>query len=305
MRLSIVTPAFNEGGNLEALHVRISEVMATAGLEWEWIVIDDHSRDDTFDVVRRLSAADRRVAGLRLARNSGSHTAISCGLHHVTGDAAVVLAADLQDPPEVLPTLVDEWRKGAQVVWAVRRIRHGESTGKLGFSRLYWAMMRGPVGLSELPARGADLFLIDRRVIDAFRSMTEQPVSVFALITWMGFRQVSVDYDKQPRSSGRSGWSVQKKLALVVDSVTGFSDFPIRWCAYAGVGLIVLAPPVALFARSLVALLLALAGLQLLAIGVVGEYVWRGVQEARQRPAFLIEAVAGVLSPNPAERAHR
>lgn len=311
MRLSIITPAFNEALNLEAMYARLSAAASGAGLDWEWVIVDDHSRDATFDVTRALAARDPRVRGLRLARNSGSHTAIACGLHHVTGDAAVVLAADLQDPPETLAAMLREWRAGAQVVWAVRRQRKGESAPALGFSRVYYFIMRHVVGMKEMPATGADFFLADRVVIDAFRRFPERHVSVLALVTWMGFRQAGVEYDKQERHAGRSGWTLAKKVKLVVDSVTGFSDVPIRCCSYAG--LIAILAGVLLVLASLafpprlgsglllvIAIVTGLAGVQLLALGIVGEYVWRGLDEARRRPPYLIEAIAG-----PVEKAVR
>jgi dolichol-phosphate mannosyltransferase len=303
--LSLLTPAFNEEVNLDALYRRIAQAMAAVGGDWEWVVVDDHSRDGTFAAIQRLAAIDPRVKGIRLARNSGSHVAIACGLHHVQGDAAVVLASDLQDPPETLPALLDAWRGGAQVVWAVRRQRPGERH-HAGFAALYYWIMRRVVGMTEMPARGADFFLIDRVVIEAFRRFRERHVSVLALITWLGFRQELVEYDKQPRAGGQSGWTLARKITLVVDSVTGFSEAPIRWCAYGGAALLAVGVLIGLAGISLLpslgaGLLLLLAavigigGLQLLAIGVVGEYVWRALEEARQRPAYLIEQVAGVL----------
>jgi glycosyltransferase involved in cell wall biosynthesis len=294
MRLSIITPAFNEAENLEAMYARLSSAAAGAGLEWTWIVVDDHSRDATFEMLRGLAARDPRVLGVRLARNSGSHTAIACGLHHAVGDAALVLAGDLQDPPETLAAMLAEWRAGAQVVWAVRRQRAGESVPALGFSRIYYFIMRHIVGMKEMPATGADFFLADRLVIDAFRRFPERHVSVLALVTWMGFRQAFVQYDKQQRHAGRSGWTLAKKAKLVVDSVTGFSDLPIRLCSYLGILLIVAGLVAALVSPALVlALVIGLAGVQLLALGIVGEYVWRALDETRRRPMYLIEAVAG------------
>ena len=308
MRLSIITPAYNEAENLAAMYERLAPAAASGGLEWEWIIVDDHSRDATFEVLRGLAARDPRVRGLRLARNSGSHTAIACGLHHATGDAAVVLAADLQDPPETLALMLQEWRAGAQVVWAVRRQRAGESTPTLGFSRIYYFIMRHIVGMKEMPARGADFFLADRAVIEAFRRFPERHVSVLALVTWMGFRQAFIEYDKQRRHAGQSGWTMAKKVELVVDSVTGFSDFPIRICSYGGVLLMaaaVVGAVVGAAGRSdlggaitvALSVMLGLAGLQLLALGVIGEYVWRALEEARRRPAFLVEAIAGTVHP--------
>jgi polyisoprenyl-phosphate glycosyltransferase len=298
--LSILTPAFNESVNLEQLYARLTQTMASVGGEWEWLVVDDHSRDDTFAVVQRLAVADRRVRGIRLARNSGSHVAITCGLHHVRGDAAVMMASDLQDPPETLGALLARWRDGAQVVWAVRRERPGEAS-HAGFAALYYWIMRNVVGMKEMPARGADFFLIDRQVIDAFRRLPERNTSVLALITWLGFRQDYIEYDKQPRVAGRSGWTLARKIKLVVDSVTGFSDAPIRMCSYAGLALLSGAFLVAVVrlvwpfgvATLLLSAMVALTGLQLLALGIVGEYVWRALDEARQRPAFFIERYAG------------
>jgi glycosyltransferase involved in cell wall biosynthesis len=304
--ISIVTPAFNESANLPALYERLAAAMAAQAIEWEWVIVDDHSRDDTFAVIQQLAAADGRVRGLRLARNSGSHLAIMCALHHVAGDAAVLLAADLQDPPEFLAQLIERWRAGAQVVWAVRRQRPGD-TGHKGFAALYYWVMRELVGLRDIPATGADFFLIDRVVIDAFRQSRERNTSVFALITWLGFRQDQVEYDKQPRASGRSGWTLARKVTLVIDSVTSFSDFPLRWCLYGGLSLmaagvvfgvvgLVLLPSLGAGLLLLVALIVALSGLQLGALAVVGQYVYRALDEARGRPRYVIEAVAGRLA---------
>ena len=305
--LSILTPAFNEAANLPALYARLVETMGVVGGEWEWVIVDDHSRDETFTVIEGLALRDARVRGLRLARNSGSHLAITCGLHHVDGVAAVMMAADLQDPPETLTVMLDAWRRGAQVVWAVRRAQPGERS-HAGFAAIYYWIMRHAVGMKEMPARGADFFLIDRAVIEAFRRFPERNVSVLALITWLGFRQEYVEYDKQPRAAGRSGWTLARKITLVIDSVTSFSDFPIRLCSYGGVTLmamacvifivsLILLPTLGAGLLFLLSVFIGLAGLQLLALGIVGEYVWRALDEARRRPAYLIEAVAGQREP--------
>lgn len=301
--ISIVTPAFNEARNLPALYDRLVAAMREVGGDWEWVVVDDHSRDDTFTVVEALALRDARVRGFRLSRNSGSHVAITCGLHQVDGDVAVMMAADLQDPPETLASMVARWRKGAQVVWATRRVQPGEASHK-GFAALYYWMMRRLAGMNEMPARGADFFLLDRVVLDALRRFPERNVSVLALITWLGFRQEFIEYDKQPRLSGQSGWTLSRKVKLVVDSVTSFSSFPIRACTYTGVTLIVCALVSLIFAVALLpqlgggvllllSLIIGLAGLQLVAVGVVGEYVWRALEESRRRPPYLIEAIAG------------
>ncbi len=309
MKLSIVTPAFNEAANLPLLYERLSGVMARRGGEWEWFIVDDHSADGTFAVIEQLALSDGRIRGVRLARNSGSHLAITCALHQVSGDAAALLAADLQDPPELLDDMLDRWRNGAQVVWAVRRQRPGEAHHR-GFAAVYYWIMRRLVGLSDMPARGADFFLIDRVVIDAFCKSAERNVSVFALLTWLGFRQEHIEYDKQARAHGRSGWTLGKKVKLVVDSVVSFSDFPLRWCGYLGAAMLALAFAIAVAALFLLptvgaglllvaALALGLSGLQLTALSIVGQYAWRALDEARGRPSYAIEAVAGPRQASP------
>jgi dolichol-phosphate mannosyltransferase len=189
------------------------------------------------------------------------------------------------------------------VVWAVRRSRPDGGTAT-GFAALYYWIMRRLVGMAEMPRQGADFFLIDATVIRAFREFRERNTSVLALITWMGFRQAFVDYDKQERRAGRSGWTLQKKIKLVIDSVTSFSEFPIRWCSYAGAGLLASALlllaavvggvlPVSGGVGAVLVVLVGLTGVQLVALGVVGEYVWRALDEARRRPLYVVEAAVG------------
>lgn len=298
--ISIITPAFNEAANLKNLHARIAETMTTLGVKWEWIVVDDHSRDETFAVLQQLSAGDSRVRGVRLARNSGSHVAIACGMHLAAGDAVVMMAADLQDPPETIGAMLDRWSAGAQVVWAVRRSRPGDRS-HAGFAAIYYWIVRKVVGLREMPARGADFFLADRRVVDAFRAFPERTTSVFNQLTWIGFRQEYVEYDKQPRAAGASGWTLARKIRLVIDSVTAFSNAPLRWCAYIGAGmlavaLVLTAAGVALLPELgggillVLAVLFGVSGVQMLALATVGEYVWSALAEARRRPQYVIEA---------------
>lgn len=300
--LSVVTPAYNESANLPVLHKRLLEVMEQLGCTWEWIVVDDHSRDATFEVVRGLAASDPRVRGLRLARNSGSHVAISCGLKASRGDAAVFLAADLQDPPEVIAQLMEKWRDGAQIVWAVRARREGIKAHMLMFARLYYWIMRRIIGMKNMPATGADFFFMDRQVIDAFCQFREANISILALITWMGYRQDHVDYVKEARLYGASGWTLPKMLKLVADSVTSFSYVPIRLMSYTG---FVFAAAGFLYGlveairwlvgehpgswAPVVFVVLVVGGVQILFLGMLGEYIWRALDESRRRPRFLIE----------------
>lgn len=310
--LSVVTPAYNESASLPLLHERISEVLGSMEVDWEWLVVDDHSSDGSFEVVAGLARRNPRVRAIRLARNFGSHAAITCGLHHAAGDCAVIMASDLQDPPETLPALLRQWQEGAQLVWAVRNRRPGESASTVGFSRLYYFLMRRLAGIREMPSTGADFFLMDRRVLDAFRQFGESHVSIMALITWMGFRQAAIYYDKQERVHGRSGWTLENKIKLLIDSVTSFTYLPIRFMSYLGFLVAALGFCYAIFVfvyalsgrpvqgwASLMVVVLLLGGVQMLMLGVLGEYLWRALDEARRRPRYLIEETTDAGKPTP------
>ena len=311
--ISIVTPAFNEAGSLPAFYSALLHALDQSPCYWEWIVVDDHSRDGTWQVLQELAAKEPRLKALRLARNSGSHTALACGLQRARGGCAVVLAADLQDPPETIPALLEKWRAGAKIVWAVREGREGESAATKGFAWLYYGIMRRFVGISEMPATGADFFLLDRRVIDVLNVFKEANVSLMALLTWMGFRQDRILYVKQARQHGQSGWNMEKKLKLVVDSVTSFTYKPIRFMSYAGFivaflgflyALVVIGYRLVFQTQvpgypSLIVTMLVIGGLQMIMMGVLGEYVWRALDEARNRPRFIIEDTIGLTGPKP------
>jgi glycosyltransferase involved in cell wall biosynthesis len=301
--LSVVTPAFNEADNLPAFYERLRKTMQTVDMDWEWLIVDDHSRDTTFELISDLARRDPRVKGVRFSRNFGAHTALTCGLHKAQGDCVAAMAADLQDPPEFIPALLTEWRNGTQVVWAARHERQGETAATIGLARLYYWVMRNVVGMKEMPAMGADFFLLDRQVAEAFSSFSEANVSILALITWMGFRQAVIPYDKEARLHGRSGWNLKKKLKLVVDSVTSFSYVPIRFMSYLGfvfaflgfvyAGVVIFnaihGAPIQGWS-SLMVVVLLVGGLLMLMMGILGEYLWRALDESRRRPRYIVEA---------------
>lgn len=302
-KLSVVTPAYNEERNVPVLYAALNSILSSLDADWEWIVVDDHSADKTFEAVTEIALRDPRVRAVRLARNFGSHTALACGLHQAQGDCAVVLAADLQDPPETVIELLKKWQEGAQVVWAIRGKRAGERRSRIAFARLYYFLMRRVVGMKGIPSTGADFFLLDRIVMDAFRQFRESNVSILALITWMGYRQTAITYDKQSRLYGQSSWNFEKKLKLAVDSVTSFSYLPIRLISCLGfilgllgfmyAGLVINnalhGNPVPGWS-SLMVVVLLVGGIQMLMMGVLGEYLWRALDESRRRPRYLIEA---------------
>ena len=313
-KLSLVVAAFNEQENLPRLYERVCAInWAALGVEIELIFVDDHSRDRTPQVLCELAARDSRVKWLRFSRNFGSHKAFTAGLEHATGDAAVILAADLQDPPETVPQLLEKWRAGAKVVWAVRGEREGETFFTLLFAKIYYRLMRR-YAVAEMPETGADFLLMDRLVLDALRAAPERNTSLLALIQWMGFNQAQIIYTKAARTAGVSKWTFSKRLKLALDSFVSFSYAPIRLMSMFGFSFALLGFLYALFLivrriffgnviegwTSLVCVVLILSGVQLIMLGVLGEYLWRTFDESRRRPRYLIEASHGVERKPPA-----
>ncbi|MGO4716624.1 glycosyltransferase family 2 protein [Bradyrhizobium sp. 2TAF24] len=299
--LSVLMPAFNEAGNLPALHERVVTAMDRLGLPWEWIVVDDHSTDATFDTIRCLAGSDTRIRGVRLARNSGSHAAIICGLAEAQGEAAIVLAADGQDPPEEIPCLVESWRAGKAIVWAEKRAPVAGPMER-ATSRLFNFAFRRLSGLDSPGAGGSDFFLVSRPVIDVVNSLGERNTNIIALLAWLGFDQARILYDKQSRLGGRSGWTMSKRIRLALDSVLGFSVRPVQMISTLGfltaaLGFVYAAIVVANAAlgrpvegwSSLMVVVLLIGGVQMVMLGVLGEYIWRALDESRGRPRYVIE----------------
>ncbi len=301
--LSVVTPAFDEVANVPVMHARLADALASGELEWEWIVVDDHSGDGTFEALSQLAETDCHVRVIRLTRNFGSHAAIACGLDAARGDATVVMAADLQDSPESIPRLVERWRAGAQVVWGVRGPGSSSSEHRSFASRVYERLVHRLVGVEMLPPGNADFVLLDRAVVDAVRTSDERRAPVFMLVAWLGFRQDSVECAKTPRLHGTSGWTWAKKTELAMDSIIAFTERPLRWISILGLmtasaGLVyavvvivnaVLGTPVAGWSSLMVAVLV-IGGAQMSMLGVIGAYGWRALAETRRRPRYVIEA---------------
>jgi dolichol-phosphate mannosyltransferase len=300
--LSLVTPAFCEEENLRVLYDRFKGALDPIKLSWEWIIVDDHSPDKTFAVAQELVAEDKRVRAVRFSRNFGSHAAITCGLHECNGDVVAILAADLQDPPEALPEMLAHWRDGDDVIWAVRSSREDIRKSEQMSSRIFYWIMRHVVGMREMPPTGADFLVADRAVVDSVRAFAEHNVSLFALISWVGFRHRFIGYEKQTRLHGSSGWTLRKKLKAMVDAVTAFSHLPIRVMSWGGImvafvgflyAIVVtintfIGHPVTGYASLMVAVLV-IGGLQMTMLGILGEYIWRSLDEARRRPLYIIE----------------
>jgi polyisoprenyl-phosphate glycosyltransferase len=318
-RISVVFFFLNEADNLPRLYERMQPVLANLNAKTECILVDDHSTDTSSNFAKAWAAKQLDTIYLRLSRNCGSHAAIAAGLSNCSGDCAVIMAADLQDPPEVIPELLNRWREGYDVVWAYRAARHGESVATKVASRIFYKILQ-IFALSEMPAKGADFFLIDRKVIDAYNAIPEKHTNCMALILWMGFRQTSIEYIKEARTAGRSKWTFAKKLKLFVDSLVSFSYAPIRLMSVLGVLMAVAGflyasvvvagrltgwvTPGTGFAAIMTALLIG-QGMIMTMLGVLGEYLWRAFDEARGRPRYMIEEFVGSPLEQANERVER
>ena len=305
--VSIVFPVYNEEGNLELLHEKITEVVDTIeGEDFEFIFVDDCSKDRSPQILESLCDRDPRVRMVRFSRNCGSHAAITAGLRYCCGDSAIIMASDMQDPPSLIPRLLSERDQGAKVVFAGRAKREGESASVLFFSRIYWWVMNHFTDLNFAP-KGMDVLWMDRIVIEAFLRSPEKHGSIFMLIAWLGFPQKNIEYVKEARHAGESGWTYPKKIKLFLDSLFSFSTLPIRFISVLGVFTIAVGFLMALDViyqgmtgdsvegwASLALIVLGLGGLQLMILGVLGEYVWRTFDESRRRPFYVIEQAKGL-----------
>jgi glycosyltransferase involved in cell wall biosynthesis len=307
--VSIVVPVYNEEDNLpEFLHRAqgVNGLLAKQNLQLEVVIVDDHSSDRTQEVARELMRTHDRIQYMRLSRNCGSHSAIAAGMLACKGDCAIAMAVDLQDPPELIPLLVERWQAGHDVVWAGRSHREGESFSRLFFSGLYYRLM-SICGLPEMPEKGADVVLVDRKVIDAYNAIPEKHTSILGMILWMGFRQTSIEYIKQARRSGRSKWTLAKKVKLAIDSIVSFSYLPIRvmtifgfFMASAGmvyativvIGRLLGWVSAGTGFAALMTVVLVGQGAILLMLGILGEYLWRTFDESRGRPRYIVETHA-------------
>lgn len=302
--LSIITAFLNEEENLPVLRERLTALATQLGPDHtcQFVLVDDHSSDGSAAIATAWQAADPRVCYVRLSRNSGSHTAFLAGLAQANGDCAVLLAADLQDPPELVPELLARWRQGNDVVWAVRARREQIPWSTRLTASVYYGLMRR-YALPNMPAGGADFFLLDRRVVEALLSIPERNTSILGLTHYVGFRQAHVEYVKKARLSGVSKWTLSKKIKLFIDSLLSFSTLPLRvlHALAAGMGLAVLAMLAILVVCAaagiaiagwawVVVAVLAVGAAQMFALAVAGSYLWRIFDQTRARPAYFLEA---------------
>ncbi len=311
--ISIVIPTFNEAAIVGEMHHRLAAVMATLDTSWEAIYVNDGSCDTTLRIIETMRATDSHIGVVNLSRNFGKEIATTAGLDHARGDAVIVIDADLQDPPEVIPLLIAAWHQGYDVVYARRSKRKGDTWLKKTTAVAFYRTMR-KLGDVELPQNVGDFRLMSRRVVDAVRQLREHHRFMKGLFAWVGFPSIQVEYDRDPRGAGRTKWSLWKLWNLAIEGITSYTVMPLKLATYLGLSVAIFAVvfgaqlilrtllfgnPVAGY-PSLMAVILFLGGTQLMTLGIIGEYLGRIFNETKRRPLYLVERyepATGTLTP--------
>ena len=304
--ISVVAPVFNEEAILPEFYRRTSAALDALGEPWELVLVNDGSRDRTPQIMRELHAADQRVKVVDFARNFGHQVAITAGADYATGDAVVVMDADLQDPPEVIPDLLARWREGHEVVYAVRAERKGETWFKEFTAKAFYRIVYRITDI-DIPMDNGDFRLMDRKVVDALKAMREKHRFMRGLSVWVGFRQTGVKYVRAERFAGETKYPLKKMLKFALDGITSFSYLPLQLATYVGftiAGLAVLGIIATIILRlsgseafygqatTLVSVLF-LGGVQLISLGIIGEYLGRIYDEVKGRPLYIVREAVG------------
>lgn len=306
-RYSIVTPIHNEQGNIPTLYERISEVMDSTGEDWELVMVNDGSRDHSLALMLELAQSDSRVKVINFARNFGHQIAVTAGMDYANGNAVVLIDADLQDPPEVILEMIDRWKAGYHVVYAVRAERKGESWFKIWTAKLFYRFIYRITDV-DIPLDTGDFRLMDERVVAVLRQMREHNRFIRGMTSWVGFKQIGVNYVREPRFQGETNYPFRQMMRLAWDAVTGFSYFPLRIMVYVSFVLAVFAvltiPVIAVLRITQgpeffggqatgIVLLLMTSSFQLFFLFVMGQYVARIYDETRGRPLYVVATTTG------------
>jgi dolichol-phosphate mannosyltransferase len=299
--VTIVAPNFNELGVVDEYYRRIKQTMDSLGESWELVWVDDGSTDGSTDIIRQYGEQDLHVRPVIFARNFGHQIAVTAGLDYSRGQAVIIMDSDLQDPPEVIPELIEKWQEGYEVVYAIRKEREGESWFKLFTASLFYRLIYRITDVN-IPLDTGDFRLMDRKVVDVLNRMRERHRFLRGMSAWVGFRQVGVYYKRAARFSGETKYPLKKMVKFASDAITGFSYFPLQVATYLGflsAGLSILAIPIVIAFRlagsnaffgqatTLIAVLF-LGGVQLISLGILGEYIGRLYDEAKHRPLYIV-----------------
>lgn len=298
---SIVAPIFNEKENLPELYHRVKEVMDSTGESWELVLVDDGSTDGSPDMIRAFAKQDPCVRPVIFARNFGHQIAVTAGLDYTRGDAVVIIDADLQDPPELILEMAKKWKEGYEVVYAVRAEREGESWFKLWTASLFYRLIYRITDV-KIPLDTGDFRLMDRKVVNVMNSMRERHRFLRGMSAWVGFKQIGVEYKRAARKAGETKYPFRKMFRLAINAITSFSYFPLQVATYVGfvvAGIAAIAIPIVIYMRmtgsgaffgqatTLIAVLF-LGGVQLICVGILGEYIGRLYDESKGRPLYVV-----------------
>lgn len=298
---SIVAPIYNERDNLPELYRRVKEVMDSTNEPWELILVDDGSSDGSTEIIRELAKKDEQIRPIIFARNFGHQIAITAGWDYARGNAVVIIDADLQDPPELILEMAKKWKEGNEVVFAVRTEREGESWFKLWTASLFYRMIYRITDV-KIPLDAGDFRLMDRKVVNVLKQMRERHRFPRGMSAWVGFKQVGVEYKRAARVAGETKYPFRKMFRLAINAVTSFSYFPLQvatFFGFASAGLAIIAIPPVIYLRvtgsqaffgqatTLIAVLF-LGGVQLISLGILGEYIGRLYDEAKGRPLYIV-----------------
>ncbi|HEX5072834.1 MAG TPA: glycosyltransferase family 2 protein [Gemmatimonadaceae bacterium] len=304
--ISVVIPVYNEEATLDTLFSTLRDRLAALAVSYEVVLIDDGSRDRTGEMIAEMTRRDRRFRSVQFSRNFGHQAAVTAGLHFARGSAVVVMDADLQDPPELLGSMIARWREGYHVVYAQRIKRHAEGVLKRGIAFAYYRLLQRLTDV-DIPADTGDFCLMDRRVVDLLNRMPERNRYLRGMRAWLGFRQTAVPFERPPRVAGEPKYTFFKSLGLGINGIVGFSRVPLRIATYLGLtasAFSILLTVWAVYQRfvgsetvrgwaSTLVVILLLGGAQLLMIGIVGEYLSRIYDEVKQRPMYVIGDLRG------------
>lgn len=300
--LSIVVPIFNESSNILTLHERLHQVLDNLQFEYELIFINDGSKDNSLELLTHLARLDQRVKYIDFSRNFGHQIAVSAGLHYAKGEKVVIIDADLQDPPELIVDLWNKSKEGYEVVYAKRIARKGETWLKKHTARLFYRILKAITNI-DIPLDTGDFRIMDRKVVDILNTMPEKHKFLRGQIAWVGFQQVCIEYERAERQSGASGYTYQKMMRFALDGITAFSDLPLKIVTWFGFLVSFVAFLVILFAfysrfitqdyekgwTSIMVSVLFIGGIQMIAIGIIGEYLSRMNSDIRKRPLYIIK----------------
>jgi glycosyltransferase involved in cell wall biosynthesis len=299
--LSVIIPIYNEEGNILPLFERLNKVISQLNIDTEYIFVNDGSKDKSIELIKKLSGENHSVCYIDFARNFGHQIAVTAGLEHCSGKAIVIIDADLQDPPELIRNLYEKWKEGFEVVYAKRNMRDGENFLKKFTAKLFYRTLKKITSIN-IPVDSGDFRLIDRKVVNVLKSMPEQQKFLRGQISWIGFRQTYVEYDRDARYAGKTGYTYKKMIRFALDGITSFSNLPLKFATVAGFfvsGITFLMILYALYSRfvsrnyvpgwtSLMLAILFIGGVQLISIGIIGEYISRLSANIRNRPLYIV-----------------